>query len=896
MAQNRFASKGKEPMRPEFDTDTDTDARNDSIHAPASRPRYMMVGNGSATEHAARLRNMLDADSGYEGSVAGQEHHATTSSGLTWGVPQNCTQSGAVQLHQLWYNAQRATLNRSILEASDVLQSLQQLNTSWPLHYPSVQQAKSERPFVRPGMSHLHSMMGSLSSSLPDPDYPPALRRSTTSIDNSSAESSRTAESRSTPEPRLVSPRIARDFSILKLDLKIGTLHQAELVHSLERGSIASLLEGKISSSMKHLLSLRERIMDTSSKVLITGDLNAGKSTFCNALLRRKVLPEDQQPCTAIFCEVLDSRENARIEEVHAVHKNATYRRVDESTFDVFSLKELEKIVTDNEAYTQCKVYVKDIRPANESLLNNGVVDIALIDAPGLNSDTTKTTAIFARQEEIDVVVFVVSAANHFTQSAKEFIWAAAAEKTYIFVVVNGYDTIRDKERCQKLILDQVAGLSPRTHKESSELVHFVSSNAIPVGVGRPGGSGNGSSGGGGRGDDPDNHGESRSEDNDKARDFETLEQSLRRFVLEKRARSKLAPVRTYLLNILNDVHTLASVNEEVAQSETERVTKELKELEPQIKSSWKTRSEVGEKIDRNIEDTCREVYNQTRAALNTAVTQVGKTTYDVPYPGVLGAFQYADDLTKAMLSHVADAVTSCEEYARCRTAQGVNTIKQLGLIHTGDELQNLQFRPDVMFRRKRDTLVRQLDISIGVWDFVDWSVLLQRQEKVVGSGVALTVAGTVVSRMMGMNTWVDQALTTTRVLSNANTRQLILPGIFIVAIAASAFVLQQIPNSLHPRLASKISAQLSDLDYVHTNSSRISSSVRKVLRFPADNIRENLDQSVKDLAKRRDEAVKAKTESVQVNKDLRELVGKSQQQRSKVEAVNLDAPPPNVH
>ena len=97
---------------------------------------------------------------------------------------------------------------------------------------------------------------------------------------------------------------------ILKLDLKLGALHQTELVHSLEKNSIASLLDGKISSSIKHLLNLRERIEDTSSKVLVTGDLNAGKSTFCNALLRRKILPEDQQPCTSIFCEVLDAREN----------------------------------------------------------------------------------------------------------------------------------------------------------------------------------------------------------------------------------------------------------------------------------------------------------------------------------------------------------------------------------------------------------------------------------------------------------------------------------------------------------------------------------------------------------------------------------------------------------
>lgn len=465
------------------------------------------------------------------------------------------------------------------------------------------------------------------------------------------------------------------------------------------------------------------------------------------------------------------------------MHKDTVYDRLDETSYDVFSLQQLEQIVVDDETYTQCKVYVKDSRTIDESLLNNGVVDIALIDAPGLNSNTTKTTAIFARQEEIDVVVFVVSAANHFTQSAREFIWAAAAEKAYLFIVVNNYDTIRDKQRCQKMILDQVNGLSPQTAKESSELVHFVSSNAIPVGPsppGGPGGNGSGSSSGGGS-DDPDNGDDKgKGKDLDKIRDFEVLEQSLRRFVLEKRARSKLAPARTYLLNILNDVHTLAAVNQEVAQSEMDRVTRELKELEPQLKSSEKARSEVGDQINQDIEASCKEVYDHTRSELNSSISQAGDLHYNVPYPGLFGAFDYADELKEVMMSQIAEAVTRCETYAKTKTVQGVNVVKQLGLLHIGDEFANLHFRPDVMFRRKRDALARQVDVSTELWDFVDWSTLLQRHEKFAGTGMALTVAGAIVPRMVGMSSWMDQAFMATRLLGNDNLRRLVLPGIVV--------------------------------------------------------------------------------------------------------------------
>lgn len=115
-------------------------------------------------------------------------------------------------------------------------------------------------------------------------------------------------------------------------------------------------------------------------------------------------------------------------------------------------------------------------------------------------------------------------------------------------------------------------------------------------------------------------------------------------------------------------------------------------------------------------------------------------------------------------------------------------------------------------------------------------------------------------------------------------------------AIAASAYVLQQIPNSLPPRLATKISEQLAEMDYVHSNSTRISSSVRKVLRIPADNLRVGLDQSLKDLSAKREETIKVKGESERASRYFLNLVRQSDDQRGKVEAVDLETPPPGMH
>jgi len=792
----------------------------------------MTYGTG-ASEHAARLRSLLDNDSGYGGSIIsddasfdggfnplmGEDRYTPASTPGRGGDPSTSEHDRRVtasHVHQLFYNQNRTALGRAINQTVDTMKKLQEMNAKWPAHYPTVKRPQSppaSRPEPRPGLHHTQSTFDNHRDLDKAPARPSPLRRAGTSLgeDRTAAESSSAAAAAAapTPEPRLVTPQLAQQFSVLKIELKMEGASQTELVHSLEKQSIASLLDGQINNSIRHLFALRERIEDTSSKVLITGDLNAGKSTFCNALLRRKVLPEDQQPCTAIFCEVLDVRENGGIEEVHAIPIGTTYDRNDETTYDVYELKQLEQIVVDNERYSQCKVYIRDTRTVDTSLLNNGVVDIALIDAPGLNNDSIKTTAVFARQEEIDVVVFVVSAANHFTLSAKEFIFNAAREKAYMFMVVNGFDNIRDKKRCQDMILKQISQLSPATHKEASELVHFVSSNAIPVApAGVPSSSGGGGGGGpggdpfsdddpkedkdkGGDADDLTKHGEpgspppgkkdkGKAKEQDKIDDFNELEASLRRFVLEKRARSKLAPAKTYLMNVLGDLFSLATVNKDVAQSELERVSKELEELEPAFEQSKKSRTSASDNADQTIEETSTNVYDHTRSTLNSTIDHVGTQDLGVPYPGLFNLYQYADDIKAAMLSQIGETVRECEEYGRERTTSGVNAIKALGVLHLGDEYVDLTFRSEKMFRSRRDALARQVTVDVEMWDFFDTTSLWERQEKLAGTSMAVTVAGVVGGRVFGGIGWMDSAMGVAKVVGVKNMRRLIIPGIVL--------------------------------------------------------------------------------------------------------------------
>lgn len=158
------------------------------------------------------------------------------------------------------------------------------------------------------------------------------------------------------------------------------------------------------------------------------------------------------------------------------------------------------------------------------------------------------------------------------------------------------------------------------------------------------------------------------------------------------------------------------------------------------------------------IERICKDVYEISRLDMTTMISRVAEDDLGVEYGGIFGLFQYAEELKTAILFHISSSVESCEESARQRAVEGVNAIKQLGLSHLGNEFAYLNFRSDVMFRRKRDALAKQVDIKIEMWDFLDWSVILQRQEKVSG-GMAMTVVTVAGTHMLGKFGSIESAL-----------------------------------------------------------------------------------------------------------------------------------------
>ncbi|KAG6902541.1 hypothetical protein C0995_015359 [Termitomyces sp. Mi166 len=674
------------------------------------------------------------------------------------------------------------------------------------------------------------------------------------------------------------------DFHVLRLDLKLGASgasnSAASLVSQLEKSSIANLIDDRITSSLSHIDKIRQRVEDTSSKVLVTGDLNAGKSTFVNALLRREVMPVDQQPCTTAFCEVHDAAENQDKEEVHVTKEGVTYDINDESTFVRGAIADLEDIVAGNEEKQQMiKLYLADTRAPSESLLNNGVVDITLIDAPGLNRDSLKTTAVFARQEEIDVVVFVVSAENHFTLSAKEFLWNASNEKAYLFIVVNKYDQIKNKEKCRRLVLEQIKQLSPRTYEDAQDLVHFVdSAAALQPYAANPA--------------------------------FDDLESSLRSFVLVKRSKSKLQPVSTYLSHLLSDIQLLAGANAIVAENELYEARDHLDQARPVLEKMKSGRDALETGLENTEEECTDKAASKTRAILADALERVGqgkpgvdKLLVPMPsYSGILGIWDYARDVRRALLASLDAAVKLAEDEARVITSAGVQTVKDLGEVHLpeGVERSRRVFMPEAMFsavrrgvkgqknrRSSNGTVVAGgiyglgiglaqrpdmlettfsdlFDVHHQIWlHFGDGSIkedeasmsLVPSALSVISVGIgALTMVG---SQAVGTRSLLEGILRITDLFGNESTRKWAAPVLGAVTVGLTAYLILELPSSIPRTVGRRVRASVTRKDgilegelFVDVHAERVSKETRKVLRLASWDLRERFRNAMEERSK----------------------------------------------
>lgn len=674
-------------------------------------------------------------------------------------------------------------------------------------------------------------------------------------------------------------------FSILRLDLSLGHASSTPqstattLITSLEKHSISRLISSRLESSLVHLSQLHARIMSTSSRVLVTGDLNAGKSTVVNALLRRGgvdefgwpqgVMPVDQQPLTGRFVEVYGTAGEG--EQVHVVKqgvKDGEYDRSNPGTYNVVQVEDLATLVAEQEASAPpLKVYLQQrnadpLCPAPPTILHNGILDISLIDAPGLNRDVIPTTETFTQSPSIDVIIFVVSAANHFTLSAKEFILAAGQEKARMFIVVNRFDEVRDKEKCRRAVLEQIKTLSPKTWAERDELVHFVDSAKVAIRA-------------------ADERPAVAVDALDDA--FIHLEQSLRSFVLLNRAKSKLGPAETYLTHLLADVELLASANAVVASNERAVAREQVERVKPVVEAMKRGQDGLEERLDEEEEQVGDEVRQVVHQGIDTALVRIAKgklasptARYTMPsYPGLLGVWDYAQEVRRVMLKSLEHAVYTLEEETKRITARHVANVIEAGDAHLPADVERSArvFNPDAMFQAKqliasRVGLGARTDlVHVSISDILDLhhhvtavkSVFVSTKAEeenmplinlsALGSSFSavtlLTGTAGIGSSLFGLKTLLDSAVGLGDVFTDKTSRRWAGPVVGAVVLGSIIWIIHDLPRAIPINVGRHLSHTLStpssteDTTWSDAQTDRLAREARKVIRLASWDLRE---------------------------------------------------------
>ncbi|KAJ2846849.1 mitofusin [Coemansia erecta] len=655
--------------------------------------------------------------------------------------------------------------------------------------------------------------------------------------DSSSSGSSRTAHADATDissAGRLLDPS---DLSVLKLDLRLSYHADSDVMGSLEESSIARLFDERLSQCEVHIDKLIARVADKSSKILVTGDLNAGKSTLVNALIRHDILPFDQQPCTMLFCEVVDASQNNGIEEIHAVPDIHKYNRLDPLTYNVVKMSDLEDVVMENdEQYQQLKIYTKDKRSDQQSLLHNGVVDVALIDSPGLNRDSLKTTQLFARQEEIDVVVFVVNAENHFTLSGQDFLLNAGNEKAHIFIVVNRFDAIRRKDRCERMILDQIRDLSPLTYAERDDLVHFVSAHEQLA---------------------AERAGSASSES------FSRMEKCLRSFTLEQRFKSKLAPAQRYAMNVLFDVQYLAAENVASATKRIQEINALLREGMPKYETLLQERKESTRQAESILDDSCIEVRRHTTAHLTNTTLHLQDVAEKVMYPGLLSLWSYAENVLLTMVRHLEHEVYECDRFACFTIHQARNQLGKLDDqrrmldLSLDQQQQQQQQKPSLPMKEKMSPASNSKDEGISLLDGTNASVTASQLASVGSISNALDTVqlelsdfidldlghnwGTLTSisasaslTLLASKSMAGNVVTLLRLSSTMGTataRRLMVAAAALISLGSVFYVVSDMDATVRRKLSSRVSLMLAEEGFVQDHAERLTTETSRAIR-----------------------------------------------------------------
>ena len=191
------------------------------------------------------------------------------------------------------------------------------------------------------------------------------------------------------------------------------------------------------------LIKLRDNVQNGLFSIVLVGEFSAGKSTFLNALMGKRLLPSFTSETTATvnFLRHTDRAENGEAGLVH-------YRDGHTDVLDDVSIEKLEGVVTTRGNKDGLGV-AEDIDHVdiflNSRFLQDGVM---LVDSPGLNGIAEHHRQITEKQILAShASIFMFSADHPGSQTDFSILKELKEFSPRLFIVLNKIDTIKVAEK-----------------------------------------------------------------------------------------------------------------------------------------------------------------------------------------------------------------------------------------------------------------------------------------------------------------------------------------------------------------------------------------------------------------------------------------------------------------
>lgn len=210
-------------------------------------------------------------------------------------------------------------------------------------------------------------------------------------------------------------------------------------------------------------VSAREKAMSGPLTVMIAGEFSTGKSTFINALLRKKIVQVDATESTAVItklCYGMTDRSIAHFKDGH------TEEITGENFRKATSLQSSEGTAIQQELQ-----YVERTLPIDM------LRDITIIDSPGLNSNYVNHLEMTQEYlQKADVVLWLISAA----QSAKAEETALIAQRAKVrkpVIILNKIDIFLDNLDDEEDDVDEAEAIA----ENEAEVLSKLAGNAEQI-------------------------------------------------------------------------------------------------------------------------------------------------------------------------------------------------------------------------------------------------------------------------------------------------------------------------------------------------------------------------------------------------------------------------------